>query len=251
MSTNTLDLRAELMRIEGLPRDKQGEAFTEFLASLHVERSAKSLRDHQTIQQEIAWARFDNYFEPMKLQSLNSETCLSVENAIVGLVFHDSYERLPAILNLGEWMGYADFLRLLGEEWSSFDNVSQHIDELWASPLTNADFPVREMMTPNEQAAYDALPDVVTIYRGCYAENKWGLSWSLDKAVAERFPSLLRYRQPGQAILVTAKVEKKNIIAVKLSREESEIITYMPKHVSTRHIKGIETVRAMVAGVAA
>src|SRR3546814_13249726 len=64
------------------------------------------------------------------------------------------------------------------------------------------------MMDAAERALYDEFPEEVVIYRGCYALNKWGLSWTTDRAIAERFPTLHRYRQDGQPLLVTARVRK-------------------------------------------
>lgn len=153
----------------------------------------------------------------------------------------NSYTRLPTLLEM-EWMlDEKDFLRLLGKWWSSFDNIGLYADGLWdTSAFMGWDHngPVRDMMTAEELKAHNALPDVVTIYRGCYQINKWGWSWSLSKEVAEKFPSYLRYCRPNeQPLLVTAKVLKRLILAVKLDRGESEIITWRPKHVSTRHIK--------------
>jgi len=163
----------------------------------------------------------------------------SIEDARQQLTRCDSYSRLPTLLNM--WMNEADWLQLLGEEWSSCDNIGHHIDELFNSPMWMSDHAgpavKRVMMTTEEQAAYDALPEIVTVYRGCYAQNKWGFSWSLSKDTAERFPMLNRYKQHGQALLVTSQVKKEKIVAVKLDRNECEIITFRPKHISTRHIK--------------
>lgn len=165
---------------------------------------------------------------------------MSYEDAKNELAFCNSYTRLPALLEIHWRLSDDDFLRLLGEEWTGFDNINHYVDDLndtaflsWSNDTT-----LREMMTPDERDAYDALPDVVTVYRGCYKINKWGLSWSLSKETAERFPSLSRYKRVGdQPLLVTAKALKSNIIALKLDREEREIITQRPKHVSTCHIK--------------
>jgi len=164
---------------------------------------------------------------------------ISYEEAIERLAFCDSKSRLPALLGFHWRMNGADFLRLLGEEWSGFDNITHFIDDLWDTAFgwCQQAGVIRAMMTLDEQAAYDALPDVVTVYRGCYKPNKWGLSWSLSKEVAESFPSYSRYRQEGQPLLVTAKAEKRNVIAVKLDRDEAEVITWRPKHVSTRYLK--------------
>lgn len=80
-----------------------------------------------------------------------------------------------------------------------------------------------------------------TVYRGCYKDNKWGLSWTLSRELAKGFPMLWRYRQNGQQpLLVTARARKENVIALKTDRGESEVITWRPKHISTRHITARE-----------
>lgn len=95
---------------------------------------------------------------------------------------------------------------------------------------------IQEMMTSKEKEVFRTLPDIFTVYRGCYKKNKHGLSWSLSEEVAEKFPTLIRYRQKGTPILVTAEARKDAIIALKLDREEHEIIVYRPKIISTRNI---------------
>lgn len=93
------------------------------------------------------------------------------------------------------------------------------------------------MMTGEERAALARLPAVVTVYRGCYANNKRGFSWSLDPAIAATFPTLNRYRQVGQPLLIRATVERDAILALKLDREEQEVIAERPKIVAIRHIR--------------
>ncbi len=74
---------------------------------------------------------------------------------------------------------------------------------------------------------YDALPEVVTIYRGCDAGSASlpGICWSLNKDVANRCPFLSRFRAKKPTVL-TACVPKHWILAVKLERQEEEIITF-------------------------
>jgi hypothetical protein len=83
------------------------------------------------------------------------------------------------------------------------------------------------MMTPDENAAYDALPEVVTIYRGCDANSASlpGISWSLNQDVANLHPFLTRFLAKKPTVL-TACVPKHWILAVKLGRGEEEIITF-------------------------
>ena len=82
------------------------------------------------------------------------------------------------------------------------------------------------MMTEEEQALYDALPKTVTIYRGTDAARcREGISWSLKRSEASRFPFLYRYRT-RQPVLVRARVRKSRILAIKLDRGEFEVITF-------------------------
>lgn len=93
------------------------------------------------------------------------------------LTYCDSYSRLPTLLEMSWLLDDTDFFRILGEEWSGFDNLGHYADELWDTPFMWWDHngPIKKMMTQEELDAYNALPDVVTVYRGCYKINKWGL----------------------------------------------------------------------------
>lgn len=153
----------------------------------------------------------------------------------------NSFNRLPTLINIAGRMEWWGWLRLLGEEWSVCDNIGKNADRLLdETPFADlAERPQgRELlMDADEQAALAALPDEVTVFRGCYASNKWGLSWSLDRDLAAKFPTLNRYTQDGQAFLVKARVRKADIIALKLDRGEAEIIALRPKHISTSKLR--------------
>jgi hypothetical protein len=134
-----------------------------------------------------------------------------------------------------------DWLTLLGENWSTCDNISEWWDDLLDTQfadLTESPLDFRHhMMTADEGAALKALPENVTIFRGCYADNKRGLSWTLDKATAAKFPTLHRYRQNGQPLLIRACVARDEILALKLDRREAEVIARRPKIQAISHIK--------------
>jgi hypothetical protein len=152
--------------------------------------------------------------------------------------FCNSYTRLPTLLDIATFCDADDWLAVLGDAWEICDNISEWRDELLdESPLSWADYPVRAMMRPEENEQFDALPDEVIMYRGCYQQNKRGLSWTLDRAVAERFPFYLRYQQKGPPLLVKGRAKKADIIAFKGGREEAEIIAERVKIISTSHIK--------------
>lgn len=177
----------------------------------------------------------------LRVVDMIGEIPVDVDGWSNALLRCSSYERIPVLVYAAPYMAAADWLALLSDNWENCDNIGEHVVDLMSftplGDLTTDLAPLRShLMNEDERAALAALPDEVTVYRGCYALNKWGLSWTTDRAVAERFPTLHRYRQDGQPLLVTARARKANILAVKGGRDEAEIICYRPKHVSTRHI---------------
>jgi len=173
---------------------------------------------------------------------LSEFSSLSLAEARNQIKFCNSYTRLPALIDLAMSVEFDDWLTLVGENWQDCDNIAQHIDKLCdLTPFGDvADQPSRSrhlLMNVRERGLLDALPESVIVYRGCYHGNKWGWCWTLDRCVAEKFPSLHRYKQDGQALLVKAKIQRDKIIAYKGDREEQEIICYRPAHISTSHIK--------------
>ena len=151
------------------------------------------------------------------------------------MVEANSYERLPRLLEFAAWCDSGDWLRELGCQWPWFDNVNMYADELVeaVSMHHGDDYPIKPMMDEAELEAFDQLPENLIVYRGCYALNKWGLCWSLDRAVAERFPFMNRYGGEGRPLLVKAALQKSQVAALKLDRSEAEIVTFVrPKCIS-------------------
>ncbi len=65
--------------------------------------------------------------------------------------------------------------------------------------------------------------DTVTIYRGVKVNNYRGLSWTVDKSVAEWFAR--RFRHDGDKCYVfTGIINKKDILALFNSRNEKEVV---------------------------
>lgn len=145
----------------------------------------------------------------------------------------DSHSRLPTLIELYRdgCISRAAFLRILGKQWSGFDNIAEYTLELCGT-LGGADHTIRAMMTPKERHTFDALPDTVTIYRGCGEHNQDGVCWSLNRDVAATFPFLNRY-QVATPLLVTATVLKVEIVALKVDRDEEEIIVFSDVEVTS------------------
>jgi len=143
---------------------------------------------------------------------------------------YNSYSRLPGIIELQRRMREVDWLRLLGEHWSHCDNVVCFAKQLRLRlPLRR---PIEELMTRGEWAAYGALPQAMTVYRGAGGEGGGGFSWTLERAVAVRFPTYARYRPASLPILFVAEIDKREILALKLDRDEAEVIAFKVRLVS-------------------
>lgn len=172
---------------------------------------------------------------------------MTLEEARKKLLFCDSYNRLPTLLSLspiGSYsrpMEYPDWYKVLGEFWSVCDNIGLYRKELkLAMFLCCTPSIVPEMMDEAERAAHAALPEVVTVYRGCGPRNILGASWSLDRDIAAAFPMLNRYKAQ-EPLLVTATVRRDRICAVKLDREEQEVITFSARRSTVESLTGVET----------
>jgi len=159
---------------------------------------------------------------------------LTIEGARNALRLCDSYTRLPKMLRLAGRMNLTDARTLLGEVWSSCDNIGRYRDVV---EMLLPGQPCRVMMTDEEWAAVNQLGDDVVIYRGAdRGVNENGLSWSTERTVAKRFPFLMRYRA-ARPCLVTATVGRDQITALILSRNEMEIITRHARITSVRLLR--------------
>jgi hypothetical protein len=137
--------------------------------------------------------------------------------------FCNSYQRIPAILRLeSDPAEPLKWFRLLGEEWTVCDNVGLHKDAILERLRDATRAQLDAMMNEEEQAAWAALPDEITAYRGCSSINQDGMSFSLDRDIAAEFPTLPRYRAE-EPLLVEARIPKRFSV-LKLERSEQEII---------------------------
>jgi hypothetical protein len=150
----------------------------------------------------------------------------------------DSYSRLPTILDMHRSMRETVWLKLLGDSWTSCDNISIHAEYLRA--ILSGKFNARPMMTSSEWRHLNALPETVTIFRGCGSHNLSGLSWTTERTIAEKFPFLNRYRVRDPQLII-ATVAKRDIVAFKNDRDESEVIALRPE---------VESIESLVAEVA-
>lgn len=164
--------------------------------------------------------------KPRPMMSFEEAGDIAAEKGSGEVMAYLLFEAYPGKGKRYPKLTYEDWLILLGDQWTRCDRgISLFQPELQKALPHRG--PVRLMMTDDENAAYDALPEVVTIYRGCDANTASlpGISWSLNKDVANLHPFLSRFQAEKPTVL-TACVPKHWILAIKLGRREEEIITF-------------------------
>lgn len=136
-----------------------------------------------------------------------------------------SYSRIPFVLNrhmMGEFTT-DEAVEKLGKFWTMSDNISIYRDEIL--DLFDACSDVHALfMSDEDKEKFDALPEEFTVYRGCDSlRNANGISYTLSRKIAERFPFLMRYHAPNPSVVV-ATVSKFECFGYKGGRGEKEIV---------------------------
>ncbi len=144
------------------------------------------------------------------------------------IMLYEKPYRLRALSEHGPAMPDEVYFHHLGQIWMEVENVWQHrndIPHLLSPP--GRDLRKRSlMMSPDDQAVLEGLPEIVTIYRGCGPMNEQGWSWTLDEEQAEWFAQ----RVPGSSgdlfggLVLIAECQRSAIIAYLSGRGEDEII---------------------------
>ncbi|MDA0345365.1 MAG: hypothetical protein O3C54_05325 [Proteobacteria bacterium] len=138
----------------------------------------------------------------------------------------DKHERLQAFHTV------KDSIRKPKQYWALFSGIWSNSESIYQNNHIIADVLTKEalakkehlhMMDKTERKKFDALPDILTIYRGCWQENRQGFSWTLDKKTALWFAN--RIETGNSPILLSGKVTKDKVFALLLGRNENEIVT--------------------------
>jgi hypothetical protein len=114
--------------------------------------------------------------------------------------------------------------------WSVFLGAWSSCDVTWTEKesvlrmLADTGGDALDHYNNESRAFFDALPDTVTVHRGCSLERVDGLAWTTDKAVAEGFARGHRGIKVPNAVVATGTIRKDKILAVFVDRKESEIL---------------------------
>ena len=133
--------------------------------------------------------------------------------------------RVEAFIKVADKLSDTDYWRLLSDIWIDTENQYAYLKE-WKKLLGSKRSSRHYIMTEEDDNILRALPELVTIYRGCQKGlNEDGLSWTLDKAKAKFFAN--RFGKKG--IILERTVSKNDIVAVLTGRGESEVICEVKK----------------------
>jgi len=146
-----------------------------------------------------------------------------------------SHDRFKPFLKIIPKLSPAQYWKLLGEVWTEIE-VFQPDKQTWLR-LFQSKRPNREfLMTSEEHEMLSKLPDIFEIWRGCGdVSGVYGLSWTLDKKRAEFFADYaigfrrkmltgLKNQANVQPLIVKAKCQKADVLALFKRRGESEIV---------------------------
>jgi hypothetical protein len=96
--------------------------------------------------------------------------------------------------------------------------------ELFSAKKANRE----KLMSEKELKLLKRLPNEIKIYRGgSKTEEKtkrYGISWTLDKKVAEDFAKVKAIRDKKEMVVFEKNISKKEVVAFFISRKEKEII---------------------------
>jgi hypothetical protein len=113
---------------------------------------------------------------------------------------------------------------LLGDIWTMSDNLGRYAE--WLKPKFRRASRLRlHMMNKANRNVYDRLPETLTVYRGCFPKGEHGMSWTLDKEIARKFPSVtVRARITIPTVLCTMCNVPKTECVYFGERSEQEIV---------------------------
>jgi hypothetical protein len=159
-----------------------------------------------------------NAYYKQKVKAI--EDALAKKNYNTVVYLHERPYRIQAFLDVMESMEDADYWKLLSSIWTDTENSWQNF-QMWNALLRSPRPERHNLMDEEELNHLASLPNEVVVYRGCVAGvNENGLSWTLDKTKAEFFAN--RFSKNG--IVLEKTINKDEIVAVFLGRNESEVI---------------------------
>jgi hypothetical protein len=128
------------------------------------------------------------------------------------------------------YLDKSTFSELFGEAWVSVENSNGDSNVKQKTLITWFKYADKKhLMTEEELAVYEHLPDTFTVYRGLSSlSNKRGISYTKSLDVAKFFAN--RFKTDGfTPIILKAEIHKKYALAYFNGRNEDEIVVDYPR----------------------
>lgn len=137
----------------------------------------------------------------------------------------NSYDRLSELIAFEASMDQKEWWKLLGIMWTGFDSVATHLEALRVRLIGADSAQLAAMMTPYERRRLrTAFGTRMPVFRGCYACNRNGLSWTLSRTIAMQFPYTDKYYEEDDiALLLVGYVDPSRVV-LKTDSKEQEVI---------------------------
>jgi hypothetical protein len=81
-----------------------------------------------------------------------------------------------------------------------------------------------EFFSPAQREIFDALPDEITVFRGCSRSRVRGVAWTTDRRVAEGFAHGHRFIRVPDPVVASAIIPKEHIFFWTDERNEKEVV---------------------------
>lgn len=169
-----------------------------------------------------------------KARSIVSKLIDKVQNVFeFAMLINKPY--LPAFFKLAyPYMSKQDYAEFLSDLWVrvEFPNADANISKaMFVDLFKKAD--KKFLMSENENAVLDNLPDDIVIYRGVYGDGRVeALSWTLNEEKADWFAN----RWDGSGDVYRANIAKEDVLAYFDSRGEAEVVVDYRKLRNIQHL---------------
>lgn len=139
------------------------------------------------------------------------------------LTLYERPYRVSALLKYAKRMAPSDYWKSVGWVWADTENAAECWEE-WAAVMADPRPERESMMSPQERAALEKMPEVMEVWRGqTRGDPVTDFSWTLNKKTAKWFA--LRFNNRLGEIL-RGEVRKEAVLAYLTGRGEAEIMAW-------------------------
>jgi hypothetical protein len=122
-----------------------------------------------------------------------------------------------------------EFWLMFHDQFSRCDNATRDLDMLMAVLKRRAaEVEPTQFLVGEDAAFFKSLPDKVTVYRGADRSRIRGVSWTIDRKVAEGFALGHRGMKNTEPVIASATIARTEILSAIQERNESEIVILPP-----------------------